>query len=287
MGLWDVLDYGVLQRALDGVNKDYASYLRKIADEVDELVSKPQNKNKFVEHTDQFVKMFYAHKKALKELEERIKFGKLTDNVLLLYDTLKDALKGLPTNPMDWFLTHDDTKTIGFIDFEPSISELVNNINLQQNRTGLPIDEQQEIDRCFYNLQPEPPSNPLEQELLMCFYVRLTVIHDLVRTTPQDTPIYFKPNYEGDPNPLEVAGRLWGRIVKIIDVKNIEIEKGLTEKALAEVKADLQQQAERGGNATAAKGWWVTTFFKNIIEKGWQIFTKSFWDSVFERWGPK
>jgi hypothetical protein len=48
-----------------------------------------------------------------------------------------------------------------------------------------------------------------------------------------------------------------------------------------------QKPAKEEGNATPAKEWWITTLFKNIIEKGWQIFTKSFWDSVFERWLPK
>jgi hypothetical protein len=48
-----------------------------------------------------------------------------------------------------------------------------------------------------------------------------------------------------------------------------------------------EKPAETWGNATSAKGWGITILFKNIIEKGWQIFTKSFWDSVFERWGPK
>ena len=76
----------------------YKSYLRKIANEVDELISKPQNKGQFVKHTDRFVKMFYTYKAAVKEFEERIECGKLTDNFLSLYDTLKDAFKGLPTN---------------------------------------------------------------------------------------------------------------------------------------------------------------------------------------------
>jgi len=36
-----------------------------------------------------------------------------------------------------------------------------------------------------------------------------------------------------------------------------------------------------------AKRWWIPTCFGKIIEKGLYIFTKSFWDSVLERWGPK
>lgn len=74
---------------------------------------------------------------------------------------------------------------------------------------------------------------------------------------------------------------------------------GLVERAIdaleaIRAKVERQQQielaekpAERGGNATPAKGLGITTLFKNIIEKGWQIFTKSFWDSVFERMWPK
>ncbi|MDD5327975.1 MAG: hypothetical protein PHY02_09225 [Phycisphaerae bacterium] len=55
----------------------------------------------------------------------------------------------------------------------------------------------------------------------------------------------------------------------------------------AEAKETSGKAEETGGNATTAKEWGIKTFFKNIIEKGWQIFTKSFWDSFFENWGSK
>lgn len=72
--------------------------------------------------------------------------------------------------------------------------------------------------------------------------------------------------------------------------KNFSADCELIAKAVID-KAKAIEQAKpadlKGGNTTPAKGWGITTLFKNIIEKGWQIFTKSFWDSVFERWGPK
>jgi hypothetical protein len=54
-------------------------------------------------------------------------------------------------------------------------------------------------------------------------------------------------------------------------------------------KADLpsEQPTETKRNAAPAKGWGITTLFKNIIEKGWQIFTKSFWEAVLDRVWPK
>lgn len=56
-----------------------------------------------------------------------------------------------------------------------------------------------------------------------------------------------------------------------------------------QVQADLAniKLTESVGNATPAKEWWITTLFKSIIEKGWQIFTKSFWEAVLDRVWPK
>jgi hypothetical protein len=39
--------------------------------------------------------------------------------------------------------------------------------------------------------------------------------------------------------------------------------------------------------ATSAKGCGVWTCIKKVVEKGWQIFTKSFWEAVLDRVWPK
>ncbi len=55
----------------------------------------------------------------------------------------------------------------------------------------------------------------------------------------------------------------------------------------AGVQPSQKKPAETEQNATPAKRWWIPTCIGKIFEKVLYIFTKSFWDSVLERWGPK
>jgi len=52
-------------------------------------------------------------------------------------------------------------------------------------------------------------------------------------------------------------------------------------------KDTVQKPAEPEQNATAAKHWGIPTRLGKILEKVLYIFTKSFWDSLWERMGPK
>ncbi len=52
-------------------------------------------------------------------------------------------------------------------------------------------------------------------------------------------------------------------------------------------RAKRKQPAETEKGATPAKRRWMPTCICKIFEKGWQIFTKSFWESLFERMWPK
>jgi len=54
-----------------------------------------------------------------------------------------------------------------------------------------------------------------------------------------------------------------------------------------ETQSSSQKPAETEQKTALAKHWWIPTCLGKIIEKGLYIFTKSFWDSVLERWGPK
>lgn len=65
-----------------------------------------------------------------------------------------------------------------------------------------------------------------------------------------------------------------------------DLEKHIVQGKVGDKKI-AEEPEETGGNATPAKGWGITTLFKNIIEKGWQIFTKSFWEAVLDRVWPK
>jgi hypothetical protein len=48
--------------------------------------------------------------------------------------------------------------------------------------------------------------------------------------------------------------------------------------------AQIQQLcAEAEQNTIPAKRWRIWTCVKKVAEKGWQIFTKSFWETLFER----
>lgn len=59
-------------------------------------------------------------------------------------------------------------------------------------------------------------------------------------------------------------------------------------KAVEEIKSPVAQKpAEPEQKATPAKWWGIPTCLRKILEEGWQIFTKSFWDSVFDRCWPK
>jgi len=49
----------------------------------------------------------------------------------------------------------------------------------------------------------------------------------------------------------------------------------------------LKKSSETRQDTTSAKRWWIPTCIGKILEKGWQIFTKSFWETLFEKMGPK
>lgn len=48
-----------------------------------------------------------------------------------------------------------------------------------------------------------------------------------------------------------------------------------------------QNPAETGRNTTPTKFRRIIIYLKKVVEKAWQIFTKSFWESVLERVWPK
>ncbi len=48
-----------------------------------------------------------------------------------------------------------------------------------------------------------------------------------------------------------------------------------------------EKPAETGRDTTPAKHWGIWTWLGKIIEKGLYIFTKSFWETLFERMWPK
>ena len=69
----------------------------------------------------------------------------------------------------------------------------------------------------------------------------------------------------------------------------LERVKQLKQPALSGKAGDITQTApEKEQNATPAK-WWrrIVTGLGKLLEKGWYIFTKSFWETFWEKFGPK
>ena len=52
-------------------------------------------------------------------------------------------------------------------------------------------------------------------------------------------------------------------------------------------QSEPEKQTEPEQKTTPVKRWWIPTCIGKMFEKVLYIFTKSFWDSVLERWGPK
>jgi 6-pyruvoyl-tetrahydropterin synthase len=132
------------------------------------------------------------------------------------------------------------------------------------------------------------PHQDLEPDDYKCFL--LSCIYDNQRMAAGQERIYFEPN-----DTKELKNRICRAVWQGLRRDRGTYETKTLQNLAQTIKTTLQQLLrtvsskveEPEGNATPAKEWWITTLFKNIIEKGWQIFTKSFWDSVFERWGPK
>lgn len=79
------------------------------------------------------------------------------------------------------------------------------------------------------------------------------------------------------------------RLSHISKIVNSYIESMVLTAAASGKAGDITQTApEKEQNATPAK-WWrrIVTGLGKLLEKGWYIFTKSFWETFWEKFGPK
>jgi len=62
--------------------------------------------------------------------------------------------------------------------------------------------------------------------------------------------------------------------MKTVDYYNVRMKVKITIKRLV---------AEKRQNATLSKFAKTKDWLKHVVEKGWQIFTRSFWEAVLDR----
>ena len=65
------------------------------------------------------------------------------------------------------------------------------------------------------------------------------------------------------------------------------VEQKKAKQASGKVDLPNEKSAEAEWDTTLSKFAKTIGWFKHVAEKGWQIFTKSFWEAVFERFWPK
>lgn len=131
---------------------------------------------------------------------------------------------------------------------------------------------------------------PDEDEKLMCQYVRLSVIHDWICTSPTDTAIYFQDKTSTDSQICEIVWQKLSSFLDLDDINNSGVkgrqnEKRLTEQALEVVKKDLEKVDDIADAKQKS-----TSVNLDIRSFPWKLYEKTLKvivDAVIEKCWPK
>lgn len=140
------------------------------------------------------------------------------------------------------------------------------------------------IGRLIDDDKPKHLSKRVEiEKSLRADYVLLTIIHDKRLKSPR-TPFITEGIW---PNNDEWVESKWSEIKKGYYCGSRDIQTHI-ELSLKRVEADLwpKKPAETEQDIPT-KRFGIKARLKKLVENAWQIFTKSFWETVFDRVFPK
>jgi hypothetical protein len=264
-----------------------------IANQIKDLLATNTNvKARFTEHIDRFCKMVEDYGQALQpciEWDEQVKkdIEKLTPEQLQKYKKNLSDKEGLPpligVSPTDVHPLPEN-----WVQIDPDIDNKfvrVPRVYYRPNESVNPL--------LWFGLYGNPHRKPTDDEILMCDYVLLAIIHDYELRQPIDRPL-FSDKYSGkwferDKFRDEVS-KFYNYPYQRSELFHhyIAPEEKISQlsRALEYVQADLAA-AETERNTTPAKWWGIPTCLGKILEKVLYVFTRSFWDAVFDRRWPK
>jgi hypothetical protein len=142
------------------------------------------------------------------------------------------------------------------------------------------------VDDITNQLYREKQRKPTDDEILMCQYVRLIVIHDRLAEMRSVTTFCFSDDrIENGTDEQEVARNVWDKFKRVYDKRIQQIEAEKIKAALVAVKADLVnlKPAETEQETTPAKYWGIGDWLWKLYEKTLKIIV----DAVLEKLWPK
>ena len=261
-------DYGLLE--LGEIENGFYEFLADTAKQIHSLLQQDIVKKRFQQQIHAFVELSDKHWAAFQLYKAQAKAENKTVNAM-----------DLPVDPLFWFTPPTKQKPLWY--------------NIDNN--GMTIRD----DVIFPAVIREPNDN----EILMCHYVKLAVIHGLLAAKLEIQAFFFSVNdlvdfmtFDNNINGY-IAQAVWEKITSPQDQWNNanKIETRRIEVAIEAVKADLEQNSGKAGDKKTKRGRQkkytpeilkaMQKLFDDVVEKQKDKDVKASWSKVADTFGIK